>query len=166
MRWMKATGSVEIERPIEEVWDFASDVEHMAEWMRGVSEPRMTSEGGMALGATFASKFTYRGETFDIDYEVTGYDPPHRHQISSLEGSFPFVGTLMLEAVEGGTRVTNTVRAGSNALITSLIFAMLRPLFRRGMRNQLQRELEDLRALLEGPVETDSEAASGTDGDG
>lgn len=166
MRWMKVSASVEIVCPIEEVWELVSGIEHMPEWMGGVSEPRMTSEGGMALGATFASKYTYRGETFDVDYEVTGYDPPHCHQISSLDGPFPFVGTLRLEPIEGGTRATNTVRAGSDALITSLMFVMLRPLLRRGMRNQLQRELEDLRALIEGPVETDSGAASGSDGDG
>ena len=166
MRWMRASASADIERPIEEVWELASGIEHMTEWMRGVSEPRMTSEGGMALGATFASKYTYRGESFDVDYEVTEYDPPRRRQISSLEGPFPFTGTLTLEAIEGGTRVTNAVRAGSDALITSVMFVMLRPLLRRGMRNQLQLELGDLRTLVEGPADADSEPASESGEDG
>ncbi len=166
MRWMQASASVDIERPIEQVWELASGIERMPEWTRGVSEPRMTSEGGMALGATFVSKYTHRDESFDVDYEVTEYDPPRRRQISSLDGPFPFTGTLTLEAIEGGTRVTNAVRAGSDALITSVMFVLLRPLLRRGMRNQLQRELENLRALVEGPADAASEAASETDEDG
>ena len=117
MRWMQASVSADIERPIEEVWELASGIEHMTEWMRGVSEPRMTSEGGMALGATFASKYTYRGESFDVDYEVTEYDPPRRRQISSLEGPFPFTGTLTLEAIEGGTPAVAAWRAALDAQI-------------------------------------------------
>lgn len=121
----------------------------MERWVDGVSDVRPPTDG-LAVGATFSSSYTYRGETFDVDYDVTAVDPPHRLDIRSTEGPFPFAGSLRPVEVPGGTEVSNTIQAGSDGLATSIIFAVFGPLVRRLMRRQLARELEDLgRAVAE-----------------
>ena len=42
MRWLAATTSVEIERPIDDVWAFVTDIGNMPHWVDGVSEAVLT----------------------------------------------------------------------------------------------------------------------------
>ena len=147
---MKASASVVIDRPIEEVFAFVADVENADRWVNGVTEPRRTSEGEFGVGATFASKYTWGNKTHDITYVVTAHDPPTRHAVKSTSGPFPFEGAIDLEAVAGGTWVTNTIDAGTDSIATSVIFALFGPLLRMSMRKRLRAELAGLKATLEG----------------
>ena len=72
---MKATVDIEISRPINEVWEFVADVENQDKWVTGVSEPRITSDGEFGVGSTYFGKYTYRNQTFDVDY-LQGYSVP------------------------------------------------------------------------------------------
>ena len=68
MRWLAATTSVEIERPIDDVWAFVTDIGNMPHWVDGVSEAILTPEAdaaasGLAVGTPFMSQYTYAGRT-------------------------------------------------------------------------------------------------------
>ena len=146
---MEATARRVVTRPIEDVWEYVSSVENMGEWVDGVSDVRREDGDDLGVGSRFSSKYTYRGETFDVDYEVTAYEPPNRLDVRSTDGPFPFAGSIRLTEVDGGTEVSNTIDAGSDGLVTSAIFAVLGPLLRRLMRRRLAEELD----LLAGEVE-------------
>jgi len=146
---VQASVSIIIERPIAAVFAFAANVENMDKWVVGVTEPRRTSDGQFGVGSTFFSKYTYAGKTHDINYVVTAYDPPRRQAVKSTSGPFPFVGTIELEAAGSGTKITNTIDAGSDSAATSAIFFLCGPLLRRMMRKQLRKELEELKKNVE-----------------
>ena len=133
-----------VDRPIEEVWAFVSDVEKMDRWAKGVTEPRLTSEGEIDLGSVFTSKFTHRKRTFDVRYTVTVYDPPSRFGIES-EGLLRYSGVMELESADGATRVTNTVATGAEGAAGGLLSGLLR----WGMRRQLSKELGNLKRVIE-----------------
>lgn len=159
---MQATARALIDRPIEEVWDFLSTIEHMEDWVTGVSDVRRDHETELEVGAKFSSKYTYRGRTFDVDYTITTFDPPHRLDIESTAGPFPFHGSLRLLEFERGTEVSNTIDAGSDSIATSIIFTVLRPVVRRLMRRQLADELDELQAALDGTPQPGSRSAATT----
>lgn len=96
MRWLSATATIEIERPIEEVWGFVADLENMPHWVKGVSEPALTSDPPLAEGSAFTSLYTYARRTHQIDYEVTAFDAPRRYAVKSTGGPYPFEGALDL----------------------------------------------------------------------
>ncbi len=146
---MKTETSIVVERPIEDVWAFVANIENMDQWVVGVSEPRMSNGRDMGEGATFTSKYTYGGKTHTIDYEVTAYRPQRHFATRSTEGPFPFEGELDLERAGRGTKVTNTIDAGSDGLFTTITFTLLGPLVRIMMRRQLHQELVVLKAILE-----------------
>ncbi len=146
---MKAGTSIVIERPIEDVWAFVANIENMDQWVVGVSEPRLSNGRDMGVGATFTSKYTYGGKTHDLDYEVTAYEPQRHFATQSTEGPFPFKGELDLERAGQGTKVTNTIDAGSDGLFTTITFTLLGPLVRMSMRRQLHKELVALKTILE-----------------
>lgn len=146
---MRASASILIHKPVEQVFDYVANVEKMDEWVIGVSEPRRTSPGDYDAGSTFTSKYAYGGKTHVIDYETIEFDPPWRHAVRATRGPFPFEGAVDLEQTPGGTLVTNTIDAGPDGRATRIIFALAGPLLRRLMRKQLLRELEKLRERLE-----------------
>ena len=147
---MRGSAVIVVNRPIEEVWQFISDVQNMARWVSGVSEPRRTSAGELGVGSTFTSKFTYRNRTFDVRYAVTEFTPPVRFATNWTDGPFPYNGVVDLERAEGGTRVTNTVDVGSDSKATSVIFALFGPLVRAAMTRRLLTELRRLKMEIEG----------------
>lgn len=157
---MEATARTVVEVPIGDVWAFVSTVENMEEWVVGVSDVRRGGSDQLEAGSRFSSKYTYRGETFDVDYEVTTYEPPGRLDVRSTEGPFPFSGSIRLVEVEGGTEVSNTIDAGSDGLATSIVFVAFGPLVRWTMRRQLAEELDQLALALEndGPERSSAEA--------
>ncbi|MDE2993592.1 MAG: SRPBCC family protein [Chloroflexota bacterium] len=146
---MKAGTSIVVERPIEDVWAFVANIENMDQWVVGVSEPRLSNGRDIGVGATYTSKYTYAGKTHTIDYEVTAYEPQQHFATQSTEGPFPFQGELDLERVGQGTKVTNTIDAGSDGLFTTITFKLLGPLVRISMRRQLHKELVALKNILE-----------------
>jgi hypothetical protein len=129
------------------VWAYVSAVEHMGEWVEGVSDVRCDEEVG--VGTRFSSKYSYRGKTFDVEYEVTAYDPPVQLDITSREGPFPFDGSIRLVESGGRTEVSNTIDAGSDSFATTVIFTLFGPVVRRLMRRQLAGELHELAGALE-----------------
>ena len=146
---IKGTVDVVVDRPIQEVWEFVSDFKNMEGWVDGVSDLK-PPEGELGIGSTFASKYTYGNRTHDITYEVTAFDPPLHIAMKSTSGPFPFEGTLTLEKWGDGTKVTNTIEAGSDSLFTTVTFVVLRPLIGMMMRKQLRKELRQLKAIVEG----------------
>lgn len=152
---MEVTARGVVDRSIDDVWAYVSTVENMDEWVPGVSEVRRSDDAELEVGSRFSSKYTYRGETFDIDYEVTTYDPPRRLDIRSTDGPAPFAGSLRLAPVDGGTEVSNTISAGADGLAASVLFAAFGPVVRLLMRRRLAAELD----LLAGAIEADGEPA-------
>ena len=149
---MKATAEITIERPANEVWDYVSDVTNMDNWVDGVEGAREVSESSLSVGSLVQSKYSYRGKTFDMDYEVTKYEPRRYLGMRSTKGPFPFDGLLELrEEGERETRALNTIEVGSDSLFTSFMFTVFAPLMSSLMRRQLGKELRRLKNLLESP---------------
>ncbi len=147
---MEASASITINKPIEEVWDFVIDIKNMDRWVTGVSEHRSTSEGEFKAGSTFTSRYTYRGKTFHVDYDVTGLSAPSGFSVEATSGPFPFRGILELDSVGDRTEVSNSMEAGADSTATKVIFFLFGPLLRKVMRRRLLKELNVLKDILEG----------------
>ena len=94
MRWLAATTSVEIERPIDDVWAFVTDIGNMPHWVDGVSEAILTPEAdaaasGLEVGTPFMSQYTYAGRRHTMEYVVTVLEPPGHYALESTEGPYP-----------------------------------------------------------------------------
>ena len=141
---ISSSATVLVDRPIDEVWRFVSDVEKMDLWAKGVTETRLESEGDVAQGTVFTGKFTHRGREFDVRYTVTVCEPESRFGIES-EGMLRYSGVMELEEADGATRVTNTVETAADRAASRLMAG----LFRWGMRRQLSKELGVLKRVIE-----------------
>ena len=141
---IQSSASVLVNRPIDEVWSFVADVEHMDRWVKGISETKRPTDGELDVGSTFTSNFTHGARIFDVTHRVTEHGPPSRLGTESTEGPFQYSSVLHLEESDGATRVTNILRAGSGGASR-----LLAPVLRWGMRRQLSKELKDLKRVIE-----------------
>ncbi len=156
MRWLAAVTSVEIDRPIDDVWAFVTDIGNMPHWVDGVSEPALTPGADAAAspleaGTPFTSRYTYAGRTHTMHYVVTDLEPPTHYALKSTEGPYPVELRLRLSSgADGATTLEKTTRAGSDGVVTSAMFLLFGPLLRRMMRRQMSKELARCKAAVEG----------------
>jgi hypothetical protein len=122
---VRASAEIVIERPVEAVWEWASDPRHWHRW-----EPDL-------------------GRVDPGDYEIVEKTAPRRQVVRSVAGPFPFESTLELSPDVGGTRVRETVSAGPDDALARFLFVVARPLVRRGMRRRIAGQLARLKAMVE-----------------
>lgn len=143
---MNTKTSIIIERPIDEVFAYVSNVENMSRWVSGVHRVRLLSDK-VKSGAIFTADYAEGVRRAAIDFKVVEFEPPVRFATKSERGpfSFPFRGTLEFRSVGDGTEVTNNIETGPESLAVRLADLLLGPVLRRSIRGRLQDELQALR---------------------
>ena len=148
MQTMEATADIIISKPIKEVFEFAAAPKNWEKWVKGISNVQITTTGKYRVGTVVTSDYEYRGVT-QMRYVVTAWKPPNLHAVRAKDGPFPFDGRIRFESVEGGTRVFNTISAGSDHRCVSVMWVVAKPIFKRMMRKQLASELMTLKEQME-----------------
>ncbi|HLC02735.1 MAG TPA: SRPBCC family protein [Anaerolineales bacterium] len=136
--------NVTINRPIEEVFAFVTDIGNATQWMSGVLEAAQTSPGAMGVGATYRFNIEVMGRKLETTGEVAVYDRPRKYAWKGTSGPFPMSGSTTCEAVAGGTRVTDTIEAEPGGF-----FKLAEPLLMMQMRGQMEKDMKKLKELLE-----------------
>jgi ligand-binding SRPBCC domain-containing protein len=122
---VRASAEIVIERPVEAVWEWASDPGHWQRW-----EPELS-------------------RVDRDDYEIVESTRPRRQVVRSVSGSHPFESTLELSPDVGGTRVSETVVAGPEDALARFLFVVAGPLVRRSMRRRIAGQLVRLKTMVE-----------------
>jgi uncharacterized membrane protein len=100
--------SVDVERPIEDVFAYLADFENIPEWNYAIAETKKNSDGPVGVGTTYRQVRTLPRPS-EESFEITVYEPDRSLAIRGTLG--PFDGELEyhLEPIGRGTRVTNEV---------------------------------------------------------
>ena len=138
-------GSITINRPVEEVFAFVTDIANLGQWNEQVAQIEQTSEGPVGLGTTYRGSYGILGRSIDWTSEISEYEP-NRKVVQKLSMG-PTVMTMgwQLEPVEGGTRFTMSAEGDMGGLAK-----LAGPLFDRTMKKQMEGNLAGLKAVLEG----------------
>jgi hypothetical protein len=100
--------SVDIARPLEEVFAFVANSANDALWGSNLMEVTKISPGPIGMGARFRYKARFAGWQFELVREVTEYEPNRRQAVKTISGPLRFGGVRTFEAIPGGTRLTLT----------------------------------------------------------
>jgi len=136
--------SVVIERPVEEVFAFATDPENDPLWQSTSLETERTSGGPVGVGTTFRNTSKFLGRRIETAYEVTEMEPPRRQCVKIVSGPIPGSGCYLFEPAEGGTRFTQTFDAEVGGF-----FRLAEPLVARAIRRQTEADMATLKDVLE-----------------
>jgi carbon monoxide dehydrogenase subunit G len=139
----EAQHSVTIQRPIEEVFDFVADGEKCTQWRPGVLD--ITRVSGDGPGTIYRQGVKGpMGRRIAADYQVTMLQRPNLIEFHTIAGPVRPQGRYELAAVDGGTRLTFSLRAEVSGLRKLLMGSMVA----RTMGSEV-RSLERLKRVLE-----------------
>lgn len=77
--------SITIAAPPEEVWAIALDPWRLGDWVTIHRETKAAPEGSLNKGDRMRQTMAIRGAPFDVEWELTEFDPPH-HAIWTGKG--------------------------------------------------------------------------------
>lgn len=143
---MRQQASVEIERPIDEVFDYTNN--HVAEWSITVVEDEVIESTPDRVGSTFRCVTADHGCRSDFQGEVVRYEPPHLSAIFLTGKKFDIAAEYRFEDLGGRTRVTQESFVYPKGM-TKVFFFFCGWMFRTAACKAQQNELDNLKRLLE-----------------
>ncbi len=142
---MRVEESIEINRPLQEVFNYVSDVGNYPEWMADALEVRKDTAGPPQQSDRFTLAIKSVGRRFETPYERTSYEANRRYTDRAVGGPIPNQRwDCTFKEVPGGTRLTRAVEAELGGLLK-----LLEPLQKRSAERQLRKDLQTLKDVLE-----------------
>ena len=142
---MRYEFTIDIDRPVEQVWDFMNDVFNMPR-LRGQSVTyRQTSPGPVGVGTTFEGIAMILGFETRVLGRVTEWDPPRATTSTAVARPVRHM-TLRetYEPTETGTRLVRTIDLELQPIVR-LLWPLVRPLVLR----RWETASRNIKALLE-----------------
>ncbi len=136
--------SVTINRPVEEVFIYATDINNWPKWHESIVEAEQTSEGQLSVGTTFRAKARAEGRTVEFTGKMTEYDPYKRSRKVMDYGNFIIDDTLMFDPADGGTRFTLVYDVKVHGLAK-----LMSSRINSGMHEELKQAISKLKTVLE-----------------
>jgi uncharacterized protein YndB with AHSA1/START domain len=142
---VKIEESVEIRRPVAEVFDFASDPAHWSRWASAF-ESVEAGDGSHppAPGDVFRTEAYFMGKQVRTDFEVTAVDPPRFFGYRATRGPVPGEFRWTFSESGTGTRFHFEVEGEPKGLAR-----MMAPMAAPAVRAQIRHDLDRLKKILE-----------------
>jgi uncharacterized protein YndB with AHSA1/START domain len=140
------TGSIVIDRPVEQVWAWLNDEQHELIWRRPYLK-ELRRMAPYALGTRFEGINTGGGKIDHFVDEVTEYKPPVRiawRQVTNV-ATFPRSGSYTLEGRDGHTKFTLETEiafTGIARLLERPMSAMAKKMLGPTLLKQLKQAIE------------------------
>ena len=140
----EVSGSIDIGRPVVDVFAYLSDPTNNVKWESGVVEMELTSDGPVEVGSTGRRVEKYMG-TDEGTWEVTEFQEPRSLAVSFESQKFIGDGRWDLEPIDAGTSLT--YRFSGNA--KNPLWRLLTPLMTPMVRRYIRRDYGTLKQILE-----------------
>jgi hypothetical protein len=144
---MQTAGSVEIDRPIDEVFKLTHD--HVAEWSIIVVEDEPIEEKPGRVGSTFRTVTEERGNRVEFLGTVTLWQPPRKSAIHMTCDWFDIEAEYTFEDLRNGrTRVTQNSQVHPQGF-TKVFFLLFGWMMKKSGCKAATKELESLKKFCE-----------------
>ena len=141
---IKVQVSINIERPMDDVFDYLSDFENNPEWQSGMKSAQFTTEPPLRIGSTYNQLASMMGRSIESTFEVIAYEPGKSVKATTTSGSFPITFHRMVEPFEGGTRVNAIIEGEAKGF-----FKIAEPLLALMVRKSIEKDYANLKQILE-----------------
>jgi carbon monoxide dehydrogenase subunit G len=136
--------SVDIDRPVHEVWEVLTDPERVPEWQSSAASSHQVSEGPMQVGTRLRDERRFMGRRATSEVEVSAYEPEHLFTLHGLSGPVRFTVHHRLSDHDGGTRLDVVAEADPGGF-----GRLMRPMIERAAGHELRADFERFKQLLE-----------------
>jgi uncharacterized membrane protein len=144
VKMIKVETSVMINRPIEEVFVYATNPENIPIWRSHVMEVKQTSEVPVGVGTTMTQVVRFLELQFETTAEVTEYEPNRKYGGKQTSGSAQLNGVMTFEPVRDGTKVTTIAEVEPGGLLK-----VAEPIIARVLQRESEHNLATLKDIME-----------------
>ena len=149
--------SVDIDRPVHEVWEYLTDPERVPEWQASAESSHQVSDGPMRVGTRLRDERRFMGRRASSEVEVTEYEPERLFTLHGLSGPVRFTVRHRLSEGNGRTRLDVEADADPGG-----IGRLMRPMIERAAAHERRADFQRLKRRLEaGDDRRGADATSG-----
>jgi uncharacterized protein YndB with AHSA1/START domain len=136
--------SIVIDRPVEEVFAYVADVTNDPAWHTDMLEARKTTEGPIAMGTAWHTRFKPSMGISESDMEVVSFEPNRVLAMKGEVGPMHPTLTYRFEPAEGGTKFTRRVQISVSGWMKIMqpVMSLMIPKQNQGFLANLKRVLE------------------------
>ena len=145
---MRTQLSVDIDRPIEEV--FERTLNNVSEWSITCVEDEVLEETPEGVGTRFRIVTLDRGQRMEFDGVVVEHEEPKKSRIHLTNKSMELDVLYTFEDLGSGTRVTQSSHARGKGFL-KVVLLMAGWMMKKSTCNAQQDELNALKAYCESP---------------
>jgi uncharacterized protein YndB with AHSA1/START domain len=138
---------ITINRPINEVFAYVSNMENGPKWQPELSEVRRITKGPVKIGSQFSSARKLMGQKMVTSIEFAAYEPNSKYTIKSITGPLPFEQTTLFEPTAEGTKLTTVIE-----LYPGGDMAQAEPMLMENLKQEMETNFDSLKKLLESKV--------------
>ncbi|MDA1279492.1 MAG: SRPBCC family protein [Chloroflexi bacterium] len=152
MATISTSGTGNIGRPTQEVWDFMVDPATLYKWVKNVKKPGNWLGDGSPekIGSRYRIDYEYGRKSNEIIFEVTSSFSGRSFGVNTVEGPYPITADYELVGSPDGnsTSVSFAMTARSDSKFTAAMFILTGWFASYFMRRMLNKELDELAAAL------------------
>ena len=141
----RVRGSIDIERPIDEVFDVVTDQTNEPLYNPAMTASHRLDDGPIGVGTRFRATVLTRGKPHQVEIEITGFARPSEMASRSVMGRSTVTGRLRFEPVASGTRLSWDwdVQVGGGGRVLGPLVAVIGRRQERAIWGGLKRYLEN-----------------------
>ena len=140
--------SVDIDRPLSEVWEYLTDPERVPEWQSSAESSHQITDGPMGAGTHLRDERRFMGRRATSEVEVTEYEPQRLFTLHGLSGPVRFTVRHRLSENGKGTRLDVEAEADPGGL-----GRFMRPVIERAAAHEFRGDFNRLKHNLEADPE-------------
>jgi carbon monoxide dehydrogenase subunit G len=141
----RVRGSIDIDRPVDEVFDVVADQTNEPLYNPAMTASRRVDDGPIGVGTRFLATVLTRGKPQQVEIEVTGLERPTEIASRSVMGRSTVVGRVRFDPVGSGTRLgwDWDVQVGGGARVLGPLVAVIGRRQERAIWDGLKRFMEN-----------------------
>jgi uncharacterized membrane protein len=97
--------SVEINKPVEEVFAYTANIDNTTKWQEGVESIEVEGDPN-TVGGKYTEVRKFLGREMRTNLEITAYEANSKWAAKVLEGPVPYEVVADFKSADGGTKVT------------------------------------------------------------
>jgi carbon monoxide dehydrogenase subunit G len=136
--------SVDVARPLHEVWEYLTDPERVPEWQSSAESSKKITDGPMGVGTHLRDERRFMGRRATSEVEVTEYEPERLLTLHGLSGPVRFTVRHRLSENGNGTRLDVDAEADPGGL-----GRFVRPMIERAAAHEFRGDFNRLKQNLE-----------------
>ena len=141
---IKVEQSIDINRPVDQVFAFVADQTNAPRWQSGILEVRRITDSIIGVGIRYTFVRKLMGRRLEASTEYTEYEPNKKIVFKSASGPMDFRAGYLTETTADGTKLTSWIEMQPKGFA-----GLAEPMIGSSLRRDVEVSLAELKDLLE-----------------